>query len=110
MQNPIAKLVPQYFGEYPKSFQKLYNSVSFGPDQNKEEVKSVLWKAYEFGNRHHEGQKRLSGEPYFSHCIEVASTLAKWNMDTTTIIAGLLHDTLEDTDATLEDITLIIQG
>ena len=107
MQNPIAKLVPQYFGEYPKSFQKLYKSVSIGPDQNKEEVKSVLWKAYEFGNRHHEGQKRLSGEPYFTHCIEVANTLAKWNMDTTTIIAGLLHDTLEDTDATLEDITLI---
>ena len=107
MQNPIAKLVPQYFGEYPKLFQKLYSSVSFGPDQNEEEVKSVLWKAYEFGNRYHEGQKRLSGEPYFSHCIEVASTLAKWNMDTTTIIAGLLHDTLEDTDATLEDITLI---
>ena len=107
MQNPIAKLVPQYFGEYPKPFQKLYNSVSLGPDQNKEEVKSVLWKAYEFGKRHHEGQKRLSGEPYFTHCIEVANTLAKWNMDTTTIVAGLLHDTLEDTDATLEDLTLI---
>ena len=37
MQNPFAKLVPQYFGEYPKPFQKLYNSVSLGPDQNKEE-------------------------------------------------------------------------
>ena len=49
MQNPIAKLVPQYFGEYPKPFQKLFNSVSFGPDQNEEEVKSVLWQAYEFG-------------------------------------------------------------
>ena len=38
MQNPIAKLVPQYFGEYPKPFQKLFNSVSFGPDQKEEEV------------------------------------------------------------------------
>ena len=107
MQNPIAKLVPQYFGQYPKKFQQLFDSVSLGPEQDKEEIKSVLWKAYDFGNRHHEGQKRLSGEPYFSHCIEVANTLAKWNMDTTTIIAGLLHDTIEDTDATLEDITLI---
>tara|TARA_B100000214_G_scaffold300670_1_gene230951 strand:- start:703 stop:2880 length:2178 start_codon:yes stop_codon:yes gene_type:complete len=107
MENPLAKLVPQYFGEYPKSFQRLFESVSLGPDQNKKEVESILWKAYEFGSRFHDGQKRLSGEPYFSHCIEVANTLAKWNMDTTTIIAGLLHDTLEDTEATLEDLTNI---
>ena len=107
MENPLAKLVPQYFGEYPKSFQRLFESVSLGPDQNKKEIKSILWKAYEFGSRFHDGQKRLSGEPYFSHCIEVANTLAKWNMDTTTIIAGLLHDTLEDTEATLEDLTNI---
>ena len=107
MENPLAKLVPQYFGEYPKSFQSLFESVSLGPDQNKKEVESILWKAYEFGSRFHDGQKRLSGEPYFSHCIEVANTLAKWNMDTTTIIAGLLHDTLEDTEATLEDLTNI---
>ena len=105
MQNPIAKLVPQYFGEYPKPFQKLFDRVSIGPEQDKDEVKSLLWKAYEFGNRQHEGQKRLSGDPYFSHCVEVANTLAKWNMDTTTIIAGLLHDTVEDTEASLEEIT-----
>ena len=98
-------IVPQYFGEYPKPFQKLFNSVSIGPDQDKDEVKSLLWKAYEFGNRQHDGQKRLSGDPYFSHCVEVANTLAKWNMDTTTIIAGLLHDTVEDTEASLEEIT-----
>ena len=107
MQNPIAKLVPQYFGEYPKSFQKLFDSISLSPDEDKENVKSILWKAYEFGNRYHEGQKRLSGDPYFSHCVEVANTLANWNMDTTTIVAGLLHDTIEDTDATLEEITSI---
>ena len=105
MQNPIAKLVPQYFGEYPKSFQKLFDRVSIGPDQDMDEVKSLLWKAYEFGKSQHEGQKRLSGDPYFSHCVEVANTLARWNMDTTTIIAGLLHDTVEDTEASVEDIT-----
>ena len=104
MENPIAKLVPQYFGEYPKNFLQLLNNISLGPDQNKKDVETLLWQAYEFGNRLHDGQKRLSGKPYFSHCIAVANTLAKWNMDITTIIAGLLHDTLEDTDATRDDL------
>ena len=104
MENPLTKFVPQLFGEYPKPFLKLINNISFSPDQDSKEVTEALWKAYEFGLRHHDGQKRLSGKPYFSHCIAVASTLASWKMDTTTIIAGLLHDTVEDTEATLDDI------
>ena len=104
MENPLTKFVPQLFGEYPKPFLKLINNISFSPDQDSQEVTETLWKAYEFGLRHHDGQKRLSGKPYFSHCIAVASTLASWKMDTTTIIAGLLHDTVEDTEATLDDI------
>ena len=104
MENPLTKFVPQLFGEYPKPFLKLINNISFSPDQDSQEVTEALWKAYEFGLRHHDGQKRLSGKPYFSHCIAVASTLASWKMDTTTIIAGLLHDTVEDTEATLDDI------
>ena len=104
MENPLTKFVPQLFGEYPKPFLKLINNISFSPDQDSEEVTEALWKAYEFGLRYHDGQKRLSGKPYFSHCVAVASTLASWKMDTTTIIAGLLHDTVEDTEATLDDI------
>ena len=104
MENPLTKFVPQLFGEYPKPFLKLINNISFSPDQDSQEVTEALWKAYEFGLRYHDGQKRLSGKPYFSHCIAVASTLASWKMDTTTIIAGLLHDTVEDTEATLDDI------
>jgi len=104
MENPLTKFVPQLFGEYPKPFLKLINNISFTPDQDSEEVTEALWKAYEFGLRYHDGQKRLSGKPYFSHCVAVASTLASWKMDTTTIIAGLLHDTVEDTEATLDDI------
>ena len=104
MENPLTKFVPQLFGEYPKPFLKLIDNISFSPDQDSQEVTEALWKAYEFGLRHHDGQKRLSGKPYFSHCIAVASTLAGWKMDTTTIIAGLLHDTVEDTEATLDDI------
>ena len=81
MENPLAKFVPQLFGEYPKPFLKLINNVSFLPDQDSKEETEVLWKAYEFGLRYHDGQKRLSGRPYFSHCLAVASTLASWKMD-----------------------------
>ena len=104
MENPLSKLAPQLFGEYPKQFIKLFENVSLAPGQDRDEIKVLLWKAYEFGIRHHEGQKRLSGKPYFSHCLAVANTLAMWRMDTITIIAGLLHDTIEDTNATLEEI------
>jgi len=104
MENPLIKLVPQLFGEYPKPFIKLIENISLSPDQDSQKETRTLWKAYEFGLRHHDGQKRLSGKPYFSHCIAVASTLANWKMDTTTVIAGLLHDTIEDTDATLDEI------
>ena len=104
MENPIARLAPQLFGEYPKSFLSLYNKISIPLDTDKDNLKKTLWKAYEFGNRYHEGQKRLSGETYFNHCIEVAETLATWNMDYTTIMAGLLHDVVEDTNITVKDL------
>ena len=61
-------------------------------------------KAYEFAKKKHEGQFRKSGEPYFSHPAEVAYILAELKMDIPTIIAGLLHDTVEDTDTSLEEI------
>ena len=104
MDNPIARLAPQIFGEYPKQFNDLFKKISLSEKQDSREIKSLLWKAYVYGKEHHDGQKRLSGEPYFTHCIAVANTLARWKMDLTTIIAGLLHDTLEDTDATLDDL------
>ena len=101
MDNPLTKLAPQLFGDYPKPFLKLYDQVYKTPDVNEESIKDTLWKAYEYRNRYHEGQKRLSGEPYFNHCIAVASTLASWKMDYTTIMAGLLHDVIEDTKITV---------
>ena len=61
-------------------------------------------KAYEFAKKKHEGQLRKSGEPYFSHPAEVAFILAELKMDIPTIVAGLLHDTVEDTDTTIEEI------
>ena len=70
----------------------------------KEEIRDLLWKAYEFSSTHHEGQKRKSGEPYFNHCLAVANTLALWKMDHFTIASGMLHDTVEDTNASITDI------
>ncbi|WP_413587283.1 RelA/SpoT family protein [Bdellovibrio sp. HCB274] len=61
-------------------------------------------KAYYFSEKHHEGQIRRSGEPYISHPLSVAAILADLHLDLDTIATGLLHDTVEDTDATLEDI------
>ena len=104
MDNPLAKLAPQFFGDYPKPFLNLYKQVYIPPDIDQKELKDKLWKAFEFGSRYHDGQKRKSGEPYFNHCIEVANTLASWNMDYTTIMAGLLHDVVEDTVITTNDI------
>lgn len=61
-------------------------------------------KAYNFAERLHDGQKRASGEPYIMHPFEVAQLLADLQMDTTTIAAALLHDTIEDTVASQEQI------
>ncbi|MCP4684286.1 MAG: bifunctional (p)ppGpp synthetase/guanosine-3',5'-bis(diphosphate) 3'-pyrophosphohydrolase [bacterium] len=64
----------------------------------------LLRRAYEFSDRAHTGQKRSSGEPFIEHCHEVALILAELHMDSTTIAAGLLHDVVEDTEHSLEDI------
>ncbi len=60
--------------------------------------------ALEFARAAHHGQKRLSGEPYINHPLAVAETLKSWRLDETTIIAGLLHDTVEDGGATRDDL------
>ncbi|MDP3285627.1 MAG: bifunctional (p)ppGpp synthetase/guanosine-3',5'-bis(diphosphate) 3'-pyrophosphohydrolase, partial [Desulfobacterales bacterium] len=67
----------------------------------------VLDRAYIYSARVHEGQVRLSGEPYLSHPLEVAGILADMKLDAVSIAAGLLHDVIEDTHATLEEITAL---
>lgn len=64
----------------------------------------LIEAAYRRAEQAHQGQKRRSGEPYFVHCVAVARILAELNLDATTIAAALLHDTVEDTGLTLEDI------
>ncbi len=66
--------------------------------------KQLVQSAYDFAYTKHDGQLRNSGEPYFIHVLAVAQNCAKLGMDLETIIAALLHDTLEDTDATEEEV------
>ena len=77
-----------------------------------------IHKAYTYAKTHHEGQMRLSGEPYIIHPLAVALTLSEYKTDPTTIIAGLLHDVLEDTNVSYdaiknefgEAVALLIEG
>ncbi len=69
---------------------------------NPEADVSLVRRAYEFSAKAHEGQKRRSGEPYHQHPLAVAGVLTSLRSDVTAVVAGLLHDTLEDTLATPE--------
>jgi len=64
----------------------------------------LVWRAYRLSNKAHEGQKRSSGEDYISHPVSVACIAAKFHLDAASIQAALLHDVVEDTQVTLEDI------
>jgi len=64
----------------------------------------IVNQAYVYSAKVHEGQVRLNGEPYLSHPLEVANILADMHLDTTSIACGLLHDVVEDTHTTIEDI------
>lgn len=64
----------------------------------------LIKKAYDFALKAHEGQMRMSGDPYFVHVFETAKTLASLGMDVETIAAGLLHDTIEDTEVTEDEL------
>ncbi len=66
---------------------------------------AIIRKAWEFCLEHHSGQLRASGEPYVLHPLEVAQVLAEMELDSTAIAAGLLHDAVEDTPVTTEDVT-----
>ena len=73
---------------------------SYNPKVDTREIK----KAFQFGMLMHGDQLRESGDPYFSHPIEVANILAELNLDTSSVVCALLHDTIEDTKATIKDI------
>jgi GTP pyrophosphokinase len=64
----------------------------------------LLARAYRFSERAHLGQKRLSGEDYVSHCVEVAKILADLQLDSITVASGLIHDVVEDTPTTVAEV------
>jgi GTP pyrophosphokinase len=64
----------------------------------------LLARAFRYSDKAHAKQVRRSGEPYVSHCVEVAKILAELQLDTVTVASGLIHDVVEDTDITVEDV------
>lgn len=70
-----------------------------------DEERKLITHAYAFAKEAHKDQKRASGQPYFIHLVATAKNLARYGMDGTTIAAGLLHDVIEDTPVTEEQLT-----
>ena len=83
-----------------RQFELVERVQSYDPDADED----ILNRAYVYGLKKHGNQLRASGDPYFSHPVEVAGLLAEMRLDTDSIVTGLLHDTLEDTDATRDEI------
>ena len=86
----------------PKIFEPL--EIILKKQERAQEDIDQIRQAFEFADSHHEGQYRASEEPYIIHPIEVAKILAEFKADTHTIMAALLHDVLEDTDVTAQEI------
>jgi guanosine-3',5'-bis(diphosphate) 3'-pyrophosphohydrolase len=84
--------------------QEVYSLLKHEPSQ---EDKALLQKAYDVAYNAHRSQKRSSGEPYFNHVFETAKNLASFGLDVTTVAAGFLHDTIEDTEITEDEIRTI---
>ncbi len=83
-----------------RQFELVERVQSYDPEADED----ALNRAYVYGLKKHGSQLRASGDPYFSHPVEVAGILAEMKLDTSSIVTGLLHDTIEDTDATRDEI------
>ena len=83
-----------------RQYELVDRVLSYDPDADE----AMLNRAYVFSVNAHGTQKRASGDPYFSHPIEVAGILTDLHLDDETIVTAILHDTVEDTVATPEDI------
>jgi guanosine-3',5'-bis(diphosphate) 3'-pyrophosphohydrolase len=83
-----------------RQFELVERVKSYDPNADED----ALNRAYVYATKMHGVQKRASGDPYFSHPIEVAGILTNYKLDTASIVTALLHDIVEDTAATLEDV------
>ena len=94
-QAHTAHLIPML-----RQYELVERVKAYDPDADE----AMLNRAYVYTVQKHGTQKRASGDPYFSHPIEVAGLMTELKLDQETIITALLHDTVEDTLATIEDI------
>jgi GTP pyrophosphokinase len=80
------------------------NLIEVLPERYTPADQELLQRAFKFAAKAHKGQKRVSGEPYINHCLAVAIILAELHVPPVVVAAGLLHDTVEDTSVTLDDL------
>lgn len=92
-------------GENPRTrYLRQFELVERMRDYDPQVDENLINRAYVYATAKHGSQKRHSGDPYFAHPIQVAGILTEYKLDAATIAAGLLHDTIEDTDASREEI------
>ncbi len=102
MLSNILKKITSNKSEYPPGFIEIINCLD--KENQTANNLSMVWEAYQLSEESHKNQIRKSGEPYFTHCQSVGKILADWNIDVETIVAGLLHDVIEDTSISKSDI------
>jgi GTP pyrophosphokinase len=90
--------------EPPRAMMRQYELVERVRKYNPDADEDLLNRAYVYAMKAHGHQKRASGDPYFAHPLEVAAILTDMRLDDATIVAAVLHDTIEDTEATREEI------
>lgn len=101
LENEFGTLVgPDAFSRVPELAELLAVATDWAPAEQEQ-----LGRAYEFAQRAHVGQTRASGAPYFSHAAHTALELARLGLDSATVCAGLLHDVVEDTPVTSEELS-----
>ena len=106
----VEELLNKINGEIESRPKKFYNLITVrgkGSAITKDQ-EDFLWKAYKYAREAHRGQKRKSGEPYFEHPYNTALILSEMNMDVITVASGILHDVIEDTNISFQDISEII--
>jgi GTP diphosphokinase / guanosine-3',5'-bis(diphosphate) 3'-diphosphatase len=97
----LSRLRPGEAEPTPEGLEALLRAVK---EYNAKADLGLIRRAYAFAEAAHEGQSRLSGEPFIEHPLAVARVLAGLGLDTTSLVAALLHDTVEDTPVTLDDL------
>lgn len=100
---PVEQLLIESMMDVMIPVKPLSEILSAMPSKSDADI-ALVTRAYTFSQKAHEGQKRFSGDPYFSHTTEVGFSLAEIGMDAPTIAAGFLHDTMEDAHVTAETI------